>query len=322
LPLLRDLLAATAENRRLSEAPIIHNLEADADHLHEALQRQYVTEDRRLRASKLNALAELAAGAGHEINNPLAVISGQAQYLLHHEPEPARHRALQTIIAQAHRIHLILSELMQFARPPRPQKQWIDAANVTDHVAGQLQELANERQVQVERFSPGQAVPVYADERQLETALRCLMRNGIEAAPPGGWVRVHLKMATAEQVEWIVEDSGPGPLPNHREHLFDPFYSGRQAGRGLGLGLPTAWRLATQHGGDVRFEQAPLGPTRFVMVIPQKADADQPDSCQEAPGPKPENGQSANGSGHGTGEDGTMSLAPGPHGTDSAPATN
>jgi signal transduction histidine kinase len=71
-----------------------------------------------------------------------------------------------------------------------------------------------------------------------------------------------------DQLQIIVEDNGPGPSPQQAEHMFDPFYSGRPAGRGRGLGLPTAWRLAREHGGDVWFDPQPGGPTRFVLRLP------------------------------------------------------
>src|SRR5207302_476622 len=73
----------------------------------------------------------------------------------------------------------------------------------------------------------------------------------------------------AAHVEIVIEDNGPGPAALEREHLFDPFFSGRPAGRGRGLGLPTAWRLARQHGGDVRFMRPADGPTRFVLTLPR-----------------------------------------------------
>ena len=86
-----------------------------------------------MRLAKLAALAEFAAGAGHEINNPLAVISGQAQYILSHkedwlasDEEESSHEALGKIIAQTKRIHGILRELMQFARPPPRARPTID----------------------------------------------------------------------------------------------------------------------------------------------------------------------------------------------------
>src|SRR5262249_46296286 len=78
-PLLRDLLALAGENRRLRNAPRLAALEGELDDLHAALGEQVRGESERLRAAKLSGLAEFAAGASHEINNPLAVISGQAQ---------------------------------------------------------------------------------------------------------------------------------------------------------------------------------------------------------------------------------------------------
>ncbi len=72
-----------------------------------------------------------------------------------------------------------------------------------------------------------------------------------------------------------MEDGGPGPDPAQRPALFDPFYSGRSAGRGRGLGLPIAWRLARQQGGDVRLDAAPpAGPTRFILTLPRISEED------------------------------------------------
>ena len=85
----------------------------------------------------------------------------------------------------------------------------------------------------------------------------------------------------------MVEDSGTGPAPSQREHLFDPFYSGRLAGRGRGLGLPTAWRLAREHGGDVRYESVSGGPTRFVLSLPLPGSESGPDNTDHQEGNKP-----------------------------------
>ena len=113
LALLPQLLAAAADNRRLRASPQAAGLEREIDDLHRALEGQVRGEAARLHRAKLAALAEFAAGAGHEINNPLAVISGQAQYLLGHAPEwfaaqgedgPAA-KALHTIIGQTRRVH-------------------------------------------------------------------------------------------------------------------------------------------------------------------------------------------------------------------------
>jgi signal transduction histidine kinase len=228
-------------------------------------------ERERLQAQKLTALAELAAGAGHEINNPLAVISGQAQYLLAHEEEPARRRALQTITSQAQRIHQILTELMHFARPPVPHRQPVDVGGLIRDVTESLRGLAAERKVRLVCAEPALPVAIHADPTQARTALSCLLRNAIEAAPAEGWAGIRLETPENGAVDLIVEDNGNGVSPAEREHLFDPFYSGRKAGRGRGLGLSTAWRLARQHAGEVRFDAASAAPTRFVLSLPRAA---------------------------------------------------
>jgi signal transduction histidine kinase len=116
-------------------------------------------------------------------------------------------------------------------------------------------------------------VQVHVDPRHLKTALVSLVRNAIEAAPADGWAGLRLDTPDQSHVELIVEDNGPGPAPNQREHMFDPFYSGRQAGRGRGLGLPIAWRLARQIGGNVRFDDVTNGPTRFVLSLSRQPGA-------------------------------------------------
>jgi signal transduction histidine kinase len=301
VPLLADLLALAAENRRLRDAPRRDRIEAETDALADALQEARRGEAERLRDQKLASLAELAAGAGHEINNPLAVISGQAQFLLNklRAPKPRTltpatageadeerapvvpsprlvagasseeaEGALRKIVEQAQRIHQILRDLMQFARPPRPRKQRLDAGDLVQEVATSLADLAALRRVRVVVPRPERPVAVCADPDQLRLALTCLLRNAVEAAPAEGWAGARVETPSADAVEIVVEDNGAGPPPQQREYLFDPFYSGRSAGRGRGLGLPTAWRLARQHGGDVAFVSLPDGPTRFVLRLP------------------------------------------------------
>jgi signal transduction histidine kinase len=277
LPLLRDLLVLGAENRRLAEAAHGIFLEKEIDQLHQAVEEQAYSEDGRLRAGKLAALAEFAAGAGHEINNPLAVISGQAQYLLAHandwfpgESERPR-KALHTIVGQTHRIHGLLRNLMQFARPPAPRPVWFDLPTLLAETASSLGDLAEQRGVRVEVGRTPDRLATFADVEQVRIAVTCLLRNAIEAAPAESWARVGVVEPVSDTViEVAVEDGGPGPDPAQRLALFDPFYSGRAAGRGLGLGLPVAWRLTRQQGGDVRLDAARTGgPTRFLLSLPR-----------------------------------------------------
>lgn len=223
--------------------------------------------DERIHAAKMAAVAEFAAGAGHEINNPLAVISGHSQYLLRHEKDDERRKALRSIIRQTERVHALLTELMYFARPPAIKRQWVEVGRCVWDAAETVYALAEHRQVTVEGPTPTTPLWIDADPKHLNIALTALIRNGVEAAPVGGWVRIRTAFP-GDRLEVIVDDSGPGPDPLSRDHLFDPFYSGRTAGRGRGLGLPAAWRLAQEHGGTVRYVPLADGPTRFVLSLP------------------------------------------------------
>jgi signal transduction histidine kinase len=105
----------------------------------------------------------------------------------------------------------------------------------------------------------------------VRTSLSAVLRNAIEAAPAEGWASVRIEKRNRQMLDVIIEDNGKGPAANIREHLFDPFFSGRSAGRGRGMGLPTAWRLSRQMGGDVRFDGLHNGVTRFVLTLPLAA---------------------------------------------------
>jgi len=221
----------------------------------------------RVQEAKLASLAEFAAGASHEINNPLAVISGHGQYMLRHEIDEEKKRALHSIVRQTRRIHSVLSELMYFARPPQPHKEWIELSRLVRESIAVVAPLAAERDIEIELEAMSAPLWVDVDPKQLTIALSALIRNGVEASPAGGWVRVTGNFRS-DRLDVVVEDSGPGPDERAREHLFDPFFSGREAGRGRGLGLPAAWRLARQHGGDVQYLPVDDGPTRFVLTLP------------------------------------------------------
>lgn len=267
-PLLGNLLKMAAESRRRTGAALVLRLEDRVDDLHRAVARVGTDTDNQARDAKLAALAELAAGAGHEINNPLAIISGHAQRLFRTEPDTDRGSALQTIIAQSQRISGIVRDLMQFARPPQPKPRRAAALELLTAVRDDLAAFAAEKGVRLELGSVPAGALVRCDVGQIRHALAAVVRNGIEAAGAGGSVRLKCSEGEDDQVAFAVEDSGPGLSAAAREHCFDPFYCGRSAGRGRGLGLPTAWRFARQNGGDLRHEPD-SGPTRFVLTVPR-----------------------------------------------------
>lgn len=243
--------------------------EAEAESLRRQLSALAHTQEAELRDEKLAALAEFAAGASHEINNPLAVISAQAQHLLRDEENLERAVALRRIVSQCQRIHQVLRDVMLFARPPQPHLQTVRLEQIVKAVFAALAPLAGERGVTLQAGS-GLRQRLTGDPELLQAALTCLVQNGIEASPQGGWVRVSAAITADQHIAISVADSGPGLSPELTRHIFDPFFSGRHAGRGRGMGLPKVWRVAQLHDGDVIVASPPGQPAVFVLCLPLK----------------------------------------------------
>lgn len=223
-----------------------------------------------LERAKLASLAEFAAGAGHEINNPLGVITGRVQLLLREERDPERRRDLAIIHGQALRIREMIADMMFFARPPAPNRRPVEAGAVIDAAVLGLSPKAETLRVSLSRVGDTSPREICVDAEQWQAALRAVIDNALNAAEPGGKIEVELR-ASADAIEFVVRDDGPGIPPEVRPHLFDPFYSGREAGRGLGMGLPKAWRIVTEHGGTIAVEtNDPRGVT-FVLRLPLHA---------------------------------------------------
>jgi len=221
----------------------------------------------RLETEKLLSLKELAYGASHEINNPLANISTRAQTLLRDEEDPERRKKLATINSQAFRAHEMISDMMLFAKPPTLKIEEVDLAQTVTEVCCELGEDAERQHTRLSYHGVEQPLLAEVDGTHLGVGLRAMCINSLEAIGAGG--EIDVTVATDDHFATIeVRDSGPGISAEVRSHLFDPFYSGREAGRGLGFGLSKCWRIIQQHGGDIDVESGQDG-TTFVIRIPR-----------------------------------------------------
>ncbi len=246
-----------------------------------------------LQTAKLDAMKELAYGAGHEINNPLANISTRAQTMLRGETDPLRRQMLATINRQAFRAHEMISDMMLFARPPEPQLQSCDLSAIITRVVDELQGEAEQQGTTLSVEATQEPLTVDADPRQLEVVARAMCRNSLEAIGGGGQVDIRWRSIDGDAqgqgsniaaldrsdrrdgwLEIIFEDDGPGMDDREWEHLFDPFFSGREAGRGLGFGLSKCWRIITGHGGRIDVEPRAVRGTRFRVVLPRTSGED------------------------------------------------
>ena len=229
----------------------------------------------RLHTEKLAALKQLAYGASHEINNPLANIATGAQALLQLEPDEDRRHRLANIYQQAMAAHEMISDLMLFAHPPAPEMK-------TEDLRGLVSEIVNraEQQNRIMRVTFGPGVDsAKIDRNQIIIAIEVLLRNAFEAIsqmedPPTPNVSLRVDVVSDAATDWLrifVVDNGPGFTKQQSRHLFDPFYSGREAGRGLGFGLSKAYRIVKLHHGDIVAQRdSEIGETTFLISLPIK----------------------------------------------------
>ena len=242
-----------------------------ADALAAAAARATLTArfDEAVAAARVEALREFAYGAGHEINNPLANIATRAQALLLDESDPERRRRLATIVDQAFRGRDMIGGLMVFARPPKPQPTVVSVDQVVRGVIEAVQPLAAGRGSRLEYSPSPVSLDIHVDATLVAEALRLLVVNAVEAVGGG---RVIVAASSASDpvggCEVTISDEGPGMPADVLRRAFDPFFSGREAGRGIGLGLPKAWRLVEINGGRLVIDSKPQRGTRIVVLLP------------------------------------------------------
>jgi len=240
--------------------------------------------DESLNREKLASLKELSYGASHEINNPLANISSRAQALLRDETAIDRRQKLAMIHRQALRAHEMIASMAQFARPPRPEFNRVELLALIHEVIEQLTPLARTEGIEFVLDPQVLAITVTADATQIAIALESILQNAVQWTGSGGRVEVSMGRTqfrrsrhanVVEGVEIIIADNGCGLDERARRHLFDPFFSGREAGRGLGFGLSKSWEIVAYHDGRIDIEPRSEGGTVATLRLPIEPVAEQ-----------------------------------------------
>ncbi len=225
------------------------------------------------RQEKLASLGVLAAGVAHEIRNPLTAIKARLftqQKRLPPQSPAAEDAAI--IHSEINRLERIVRGFLEFARPAEPSPATLSLRTLLSEVVQILGPGAENENITL-LIEPGTDLRVRADPAQLKQVLINLVRNGIDAAGPGGQIR--LQAGTAERrlgdtlspVALIeVSDNGLGIAPEALERLFDPFFTTKADGTGLGLAI--AARIIEKHGGLMEYQTRPGNGTTFAIVLP------------------------------------------------------
>jgi two-component system sensor histidine kinase PilS (NtrC family) len=218
-------------------------------------------------ADRLASLGRMSANIAHEIRNPLASLTGAIEALAGNlASADARDRLARIVLRESERLNQIIKDFLEYARPAPLAVRAVNVAEILDEVLVLLEHRARPGTLKLVREFPP-SLPWEVDPQQFRQALWNLCLNALEAMPDGGELRIGAA-AERDHLEIRVTDMGEGIAPNELFHVFEPFYSTKASGSGLGLAL--VHRIIQDHGGDIDVRSAPGFGTTFTMTLPPR----------------------------------------------------
>jgi len=224
-------------------------------------------EMRMRQADRLATVGRMAANIAHEIRNPLASLTGAIEVLTSPlTADDARERLSQIVARESERLNHIIKNFLEYARPAPLSIAAFDVAVAAEEVLLLLEHRASPGSLKVIReFAP--SIPWPVDAQQFRQILWNLCLNAVEAMPDGGELRVAAAVR-AGTLEVAVSDTGDGIGAGDLAHVFEPFFSTKPEGTGLGLAL--VHRIVQEHGGEIDVRSAPGLGTTFTLTLPAR----------------------------------------------------
>jgi len=217
---------------------------------------------------RLASLGRLAAGIAHEIRNPLSSIKGFATYFKErYRDNPDDQKTSEIMIQEVDRLNRVITQLLEFARPPVIQKKRASLQSLVQHSLKMIERQASTKQIQTLPHLPPEIKEVDLDPDGINQVLLNLYLNAVEAMDQGGTLSVSL--SSDEGSPWVkimVSDTGSGINKEDLEHIFDPYFTTKQTGTGLGLAI--VHKIIEAHGGEVRAESENGRGTTVSVLLP------------------------------------------------------
>jgi len=218
-------------------------------------------------ADRLASLGRMAANIAHEIRNPLASLSGAVEVLAAGAPDETRERLGQIVIKETDRLNAIIREFLEYARPAPLNRDTVNVAEIVDEVLVLLEHRSTPGTLKVVREFPP-ALPWSVDRQQFRQVVWNLCLNALQAMPEGGELKVAMAVPGGRLL-LRVADTGEGIADGDLGHIFEPFYSTKAAGTGLGLAL--VHRVVQDHGGEIDVQSRAGGGAVFTLTLPAHA---------------------------------------------------
>jgi len=220
-------------------------------------QENYLSELKKLQEETAfyKRLYEISANLAHELKNPLASIKGAVELLKDgHNNE----RLLKIVLNETERLDSIIKDFLNIARPIPSEKTKVDVRSLVEEIC---KRFSSEKECTVE----GEEIKITVEPKSFFSAVDNLIRNAVY------WAEKRVRVSVREKNGWVeitVEDDGPGIPEEEWERVFEPFFSKRKEGSGLGLSVVK--KFAVEHGGFVFVKKSPLGGASFTLRIPKE----------------------------------------------------
>ena len=259
----RDAVALVEMNKRLQKEIDEHNRTDKA--LREA-QAELV------QSSKLAALGHMAAGIVHELNQPIAAIRTHAasgRLLLERQEDDKLRSTLTAITRMTEHLGSITVQLKSFARKSPTVRDSIVLQECLEEALAMTAQLINEAGVSLVKDLPAAPVIVHGNRGRVNQVLVNLIRNAVDAMESRKIKKLHISVTTdQQQVALSIADSGTGIGDQDMEEIFTPFFTTKEVGEGLGLGLSISYRIITDLGGSIRVLNNEEGGATFMVIFP------------------------------------------------------
>lgn len=218
--------------------------------------------------SRLAQIGELTAGVVHEMRNPLTVMSGTAELLQRKTPpDDARRKAVDTILLEAKSLEKLIAQFLGFAKPSDLETTSCLPEAIAERAYGLCLPRARKKNVKLDIGAAAELPEMRADFGKLAQAIVNVLNNAIDAVPQDGHVTLHTRRENSVIV-FEITDNGPGIHLRPEEDIFKPFFSKKESGTALGLGLAIVHRMVTAHGGSASYANREEGGVRFSLRIP------------------------------------------------------
>ncbi|MFQ5754267.1 MAG: PAS domain-containing sensor histidine kinase, partial [bacterium] len=264
-----DFSARTKNSRRDELGQLAIGMNAMAEKLQKA--RNHLTEHHRqelLQAEALAKIGELAAGMAHEIKNPISGIVFAANSILREmAPKDNRREIFQEIVKQANRAEQNLEALLTFARQSRLERFPTDLNAMIERILLFVRQQPDMKFIKIESNLDKNLPEILVDPKQIEQVLLNLVINAVQAMPKGGCLNVSTKTDTVHNIVFIsVQDTGVGIAKESHDEIFQPFYTTKL--KGVGLGLTLCKEMVARHNGTISFESKVGRGTTFTIELP------------------------------------------------------